>query len=90
MQHDSQAMYEALLAEIGALSVATSKILGVMAARSDDREGFLDSALETGLDDLKRTMFSGVPNERYGAFLAQAQKRYAAIIHAAKPLDDTQ
>lgn len=78
-----QDVYEALLAEIAALSVATIKVMSFVADHTDNRDEFFKGMLEHGTAELRATMYASVPPDRYAGFLAKAQSRYAAILKAA-------
>jgi hypothetical protein len=84
MHHDTQVVYEALLAEIAALNVAVIKTMSAVSRLSGDQRAFLDAALEAGLEDMNTTMYAGVPADRYPAFLAMARKRYTDTVRAIR------
>jgi hypothetical protein len=80
----NQEMYEALLAEIAALNVALIKTMGAVSRMSGDQKAFLRDVLEFGLHDLPLTMYQGVPQNRYPAFLEKAKEKYRSIVSAIR------
>jgi hypothetical protein len=79
-----QEMYDGLLAETAAVNTAVIKALSAVAEFSGDRKTFLQELLDAGLHDLPKTLYQGIPQDRYPAFLEMAKARYKSLVKAIR------
>ena len=75
---------EDVFAEIAAVSMAIVKAMDCLGSPASEKAPYLSRILEEGLNDLDKSDYHDIPDERRAAFRNNVKARYADLITAIR------